>query len=64
MHNPVIDQITLPFLLQLRRAKTLSTLEIMTTKLERDHALASDQEAISAACVIREKEIRCSKISG
>lgn len=57
MHSPEIDEITLKFLLLLRRSKTLNTLEIMTEKLERDNLLASDQEAIAAAWVIREKEI-------
>lgn len=63
MHMLKIDEITLSYLLKLRRAKTLSTLETMTIALERDHPLASEQEAIATAWVLREKEINSGMLS-
>ena len=51
------------FLLKLRRAKVLSTLETMTEALERDNLLASDQESIALAWVLREKEIKTGKLT-
>jgi hypothetical protein len=53
-----IDSTTLDFLLKLRRAKQIDTLETMTEALERQNPLASDQEAIALAWVLREKEIK------
>ncbi|MEC4727083.1 hypothetical protein HWQ46_16165 [Shewanella sp. D64] len=53
-----IDPTTLDFLLKLRRAKQIDTLETMTEALERQNPLASDQEAIALAWVLREKEIK------
>jgi len=57
MHKPKVDSTTLDFLFKLRRAKSLDTLEAMTVALERNNPLASDQEAIALAWVLREKEI-------
>ncbi len=58
MSTQKIDATTLDFLLKLRRAKQIDTLETMTEALERQHPLASDQEAIALAWVLREKEIK------
>ncbi|AQS40208.1 hypothetical protein FM037_16545 [Shewanella psychropiezotolerans] len=63
MHTQKFDEITFSYLLKLRRAKTLTTLETMTLALERDHPLASEQEAIAAAWVLREKEINSGMLS-
>ena len=63
MHSPLIDPVTLDFLFKLRRAKLLDTLEAMTVALERNNPLASDQEAIALAWVLREKEIKTGKPS-
>lgn len=58
MSTQKIDPTTLDFLLKLRRAKQFNTLETMTEALERKHPLASDQEAIALAWVLRDKEIK------
>ncbi|GGI81370.1 hypothetical protein GCM10007978_19020 [Shewanella hanedai] len=58
MSSKKIDPTTLNFLLKLRRAKQIDTLETMTEALERQNPLASDQEAIALAWVLREKEIK------
>lgn len=58
MTTKKIDPTTLNFLLKLRRAKQIDTLETMTEALERQNPLASDQEAIALAWVLREKEIK------
>ncbi|MPY24565.1 hypothetical protein [Shewanella sp. YLB-07] len=62
MQTTNIDEITLTFLFKLRRAKSLNTLETMTNALERDHPLASEQEAIAVAWVLREKEINTGQL--
>jgi hypothetical protein len=58
MTTKKIDPTTLDFLLKLRRAKQIDTLETMTEALERQNPLASAQEAIALAWVLREKEIK------
>lgn len=63
MSTQNIDPTTLDFLLKLRRAKQIDTLEAMTVALERNNPLASDQEAIALAWVLREKEIKTGKPS-
>ena len=63
MSTQQIDPTTLDFLLKLRRAKQLDTLETMTEALERKHPLASDQGAIALAWVLREKEIKTGQSS-
>ncbi|RTR33541.1 hypothetical protein [Shewanella atlantica] len=58
MQTSKIDPMTLDYLLKLRRAQSLNTLETMTEALERDNPLASAQESIAQAWVLREKEIK------